>query len=109
VETDLSTTGGHLLPQSHTISILLVDDDPSILDSFRIILEQEPEFVVETVSTGSVALDLLDTRYFDVIISDFSMPDIDGLALLREARARGCQSLFVIVTAGASPISPWMP
>jgi PAS domain S-box-containing protein len=86
------------LPQSHTISILLVDDDPSILDSFRIILEQEPEFVVETVSTGSVALDLLDTRYFDVIISDFSMPDIDGLALLREARARGCQSLFVIVT-----------
>jgi CheY-like chemotaxis protein len=86
------------LPQSHDISILLVDDDPSILDSFKVILEHEPGFVVETVSTGTEALYLLDTRYFDVIISDFSMPDIDGIALLREARARGCRSLFVIVT-----------
>ena len=64
----------------------------------RLILEQEPGFVVETIATSSEALELLDTRYFDVIISDYSMPDIDGIALLREARARGCQSLFVIVT-----------
>lgn len=86
------------MPQSNTISILVVDDDPSVLDSFKIILEQEPGFVVETLATSTEALGLLDTRYFDVIISDYSMPDIDGLALLREARARGCQSLFVIVT-----------
>lgn len=86
------------MPQSNTISILVVDDDPSVLDSFKIILEREPGFVVETLATSTEALALLDTRYFDVIISDYSMPDIDGLALLREARARGCQSLFVIVT-----------
>jgi PAS domain S-box-containing protein len=76
----------------------VVDDDPSILDVFRLILEQQPGFIVETLATSREALDLLDTRYFDVIITDFSMPDIDGLTLLREARARGCQSLFVIVT-----------
>ena len=86
------------MPQSNTISILVVDDDPSILDVFRLILEQQPGFIVETLATSREALDLLDTRYFDVIITDFSMPDIDGLTLLREARARGCQSLFVIVT-----------
>jgi CheY-like chemotaxis protein len=86
------------LPQSNTISILVVDDDPSVLDSFKIILEREPGFSVETLATSTEALDLLDTRYFDVIISDYSMPDIDGVALLQEARARGCQSLFVIAT-----------
>jgi PAS domain S-box-containing protein len=86
------------LPQSNTISILVVDDDPSVLDSFKIILEREPGYTVETMATSTDALDLLDTRYFDVIISDYAMPDIDGIALLREARARGCQSLFVIVT-----------
>ena len=86
------------MPQSNTTSILVVDDDPAVLESFKAILEREPGFVVDTQTTSTEALELLDTRYFDVIISDYSMPDIDGVALLREARARGCQSLFVIVT-----------
>ncbi len=86
------------MPQSNTISILVVDDDPAVLDSFRAILEKEPGFMVDTISTSSEALDLLETRYFDVIVSDYSMPDLDGITLLREARARGCRSLFVIVT-----------
>jgi PAS domain S-box-containing protein len=86
------------LPQSNTTSILVVDDDLAVLESFKAVLEREPGFVVDTKATSTEALELLDTRYFDVIISDYSMPDIDGIALLREARARGCQSLFVIVT-----------
>jgi PAS domain S-box-containing protein len=76
----------------------VVDDDPAVLESFRIILERETGFVVKTLTASTEALELLDTRYFDVIISDFAMPDLDGIALLREARARGCRSLFVIVT-----------
>jgi len=86
------------LPQSNTISILVVDDDPAVLDSFKAVLEREPGFVVDTISTSTEALELLDTRYFDVIVSDYSMPDIDGITLLREARSRGCRSLFVLVT-----------
>ena len=86
------------MPQSNSIAILLVDDDPAVLDSFKAILEREPDFAVDTIATSTEALDLLDTRYFDVIISDYSMPDLDGISLLREARARGCRSLFVIVT-----------
>lgn len=86
------------MPPSNTISILMVDDDPSVLDSFKRVLEREPGFVVQTIASAQEALDLLDTHYFDVIISDYAMPDLDGLALLSEVRARGCQSLFVIVT-----------
>jgi PAS domain S-box-containing protein len=76
----------------------MVDDDPAVLDSFKAVLEREPGFVVDTISTSTEALELLDTRYFDVIVSDYSMPDIDGITLLREARSRGCRSLFVLVT-----------
>jgi PAS domain S-box-containing protein len=86
------------LPQSNSIAILLVDDDPAVLDSFKAILEREPDFAVDTIATSTEALDLLETRYFDVIISDYSMPDLDGISLLREARSRGCRSIFVIVT-----------
>ena len=86
------------MPEPDSISILIVDDDPKILETFRHYLEREPGFVVTAIATGREAVDLMETRYFDVIIADFSMPDIDGLALLREVRTRGCQSLFVIVT-----------
>lgn len=68
------------------------------INSFKAILEKEPEFAVDTTATSTEALELLETRYYDAIISDYSMPDLDGITLLREARARGCKSLFVIVT-----------
>ena len=86
------------MPQPDTISILVVDDDPAVLESFKTILEKEPGFMVDTLASSAEALSLLDTRYFDVIISDYAMPDIDGIAMLREARTRGCKSIFVIVT-----------
>jgi PAS domain S-box-containing protein len=87
------------MPQSNTISILCVDDEPLFLDAFKQKLEREAGITVTTVSTVADALELLNSQYFDVIISDYAMPDMDGLALLQEIRARGCQSLFVVVTA----------
>jgi PAS domain S-box-containing protein len=87
------------MPQPDTISILCVDDEPLFLDAFTQKLERQPGFMVSSASTVGEALELINTRYFDVIISDYSMPDMDGLTLLQEIRARGCQSLFVMVTA----------
>jgi CheY-like chemotaxis protein len=85
------------MPQ--TISLLCIDDEPLFLDAFKARLEQEKDLVVTTALTASDALDVLNRQYFDVIISDYSMPEIDGLALLKEIRARGGQSIFVMATA----------
>jgi CheY-like chemotaxis protein len=85
------------MPQ--TLSILCIDDEPLFLDAFRARLEQEKDFAVTPASTTLEALELLNRQYFDVIISDYSMPDMDGLALLREIRARGGQSIFIVATA----------
>jgi CheY-like chemotaxis protein len=85
------------MPQ--TISLLCIDDNPLFLDAFRARLEQEKDLDVTTASTSAEALDLLNRQYFDVIISDYAMPDMDGLALFKEIRARGGQSIFIIATA----------
>jgi CheY-like chemotaxis protein len=85
-------------PESTAISLLCVDDDPQILTLLKSFLEREPGFIVETSTSASEALDLLNTRHFDAILSDYYMPDMDGIALLREIRARGIPALFVIFT-----------
>jgi len=85
------------MPQ--TISLLCIDDEPLFLDAFKARLEQEKDLLVTTSISASDALDLLNRQYFDVIIADFSMPDMDGIALLKEIRARGGQSIFVMATA----------
>ena len=85
------------MPQ--TISLLCIDDEPLFLDAFKARLEQEKDLSVTTTFTAADALELLNRQYFDVIISDFAMPDMDGLALLKEIRARGGQSIFVMATA----------
>ncbi|MCK7474813.1 MAG: response regulator [Rhodopseudomonas palustris] len=40
----------------------------------------------------------MNSDFFDVIISDYAIPDIDGITLLKEVRARGYAGLFIIVT-----------
>lgn len=84
---------------SQAISLLCIDDEPLFLDVFKTRLEQEPDLAVTTAATATDALDLLNRQYFDAIIADYSMPDMDGLSLLREVRSRGGQSVFVVATA----------
>jgi len=88
--------GSGMLP---TIAILCIDDEPLFLDAFKTRLEQEPDLDVTIAQNPVEALDLLNQQFFDVIISDYSMPDMDGLSLLKEIRARGSQSIFVVATA----------
>jgi len=63
--------------------ILLVDDEPSILNSLRIGLIDRG-YLVETASTGREALNLMSVNEFSVGVFDIILPDISGLDLLRE-------------------------
>lgn len=85
-------------PDTNTISILCVDDEPLFLDAYCQLLEREG-FSVTPVATVAEAFDRISAGYYDVISADYAMPDMDGLTFLKEIRLRGCQSLFVIVTA----------
>jgi PAS domain S-box-containing protein len=79
--------------------ILLVDDDTTVRELVAEELEIEG-YSVLSIPSGPAALDLLDAGVaVDLIVSDYSMPDMDGVAFLHEARARR-QALPAILMTG---------
>ena len=82
------------------IKILFVDDEPGILDQAKIFLKKEDErFEIVCSGSATEALNILDRNDFDVIVSDYQMPDIDGLELLEEIRNnRELEIPFVMFT-----------
>ena len=67
------------------IGVLVVDDDTSSADALRDLLQEEGA-EVHAVHSGAEALAITGRRSFDVVISDISMPEMDGHALLRKLR-----------------------
>jgi two-component system, chemotaxis family, chemotaxis protein CheY len=65
--------------------ILLIDDSPSVRTLMRGALERE-KFAVVEASDGEDAMDKLDGQPFGLIVSDLSMPRMDGLSFLRWLR-----------------------
>ena len=67
--------------------ILLVDDDPTVLAGLRRVLRiAEPVWEIHTVSSGEKALEALASGRFDVVLTDLTMPGVDGFELLVEVR-----------------------
>jgi CheY-like chemotaxis protein len=61
------------------ISVLYVDDDRSLLEIGKLFLERTGEFQVELRDSAIKAMDLLQSSSFDIIISDYEMPLMNGL------------------------------
>ena len=80
------------------ISLLYVDDEPVLLELCRNFLEQEGDISVTTVSSVQEALRLLISGRFDAIISDYQMPDIDGLQFLQRVRQQYPDIPFILFT-----------
>jgi CheY-like chemotaxis protein len=78
------------------ISILLVDDDPDILEVIRLDLEEDPAFVVDTCGTSAEALKKVQTNRYDVIVTDWRMPVMNGTQLIRAFRADNCTSQIIL-------------
>jgi len=81
-----------------TIRVLYVDDEPGLLEIGKLFLEKRGEFAVETVSSARTALEQLDSESYDAIISDYQMPDMDGIQFLVEVRRRFEHIPFILFT-----------
>jgi DNA-binding NtrC family response regulator len=83
--------------QSKKPVMLVVDDEAGIRDilaeAFR------DKFTVTAVSNGVKAIELLEKQAFDVVITDLKMPEKDGIAVLRAARASAFDSPVIMLTA----------
>jgi two-component system, NtrC family, response regulator HupR/HoxA len=79
-------------------TVLLVDDNLTVLETLRLCLE-DAGFVVTAASGGREAIALCHTSAFDVVVCDVRMPDIDGIETLRAIKALHPQVRAVVITA----------
>ena len=81
-----------------TIRVLYVDDEPDLLRLTRFSLERTGEFTVDTAESAEEALSAFPIPAYDVIVSDYQMPGMDGIAFLREVRACHGETPFILFT-----------
>jgi len=81
-----------------TIRILYVDDESGLLDIGKLFLERGGAFYVATLTSAIEALEQLKTERYDAIISDYQMPDMDGLEFLKQVRLHQGQIPFILFT-----------
>ena len=82
-------------------TVLYVDDEPGLLEIGKLFLEEDGQFIVDTISSATDALALLDTKVYDAIISDYHMPVMDGVEFLKKVRTSGNTIPFILFTGGA--------
>jgi len=78
--------------------ILYIDDEPGLLEIGKMFLEQGGQFIVDTITSAREALSLLNTTDYDAIISDYQMPEMDGIEFLKRIRASKKTIPFILFT-----------
>jgi len=80
------------------IRVLYVDDNEALLQVASIYLEETSDFEVTTTSSATLALELLENTSYDIIVSDYQMPVMDGLEFLQKVRTKYVDLPFIIFT-----------
>jgi len=80
------------------IHVLLVDDEPALCEITKIFLEREGGIVVTPSLSAEEALQKIGAEGFDVIVSDYEMPGMSGIDLLKALNARGISVPVIIFT-----------
>jgi signal transduction histidine kinase len=83
------------------IVVYVVDDDPLVTDSLGTALRLETPYEVETFNSATAALAAMPARPPEVLITDFKMPGLDGLALLRAVRQGYPDAVLMLLTGYA--------
>lgn len=84
-------------------SVVLVDDSGVMRMLLRSIIGQEDYFsVVGEAATGAEAFDIVDNLKPDIVCLDIVMPDVSGLAILRELKSKHPSIAVVMITGSSS-------
>lgn len=86
------------------MNVLLVEDSAEVSLSVREILVGAGH-TVDEATNGKEGLDQLSAGTYDLVVSDIWMPEMDGIALLKEIRSAG-NDIPVVVISGGAPNAP---
>ena len=81
-----------------SISVLFVDDEPAFLAVVKRGLELVGSLCVETASSADEAIEKMEEKKYDVVVSDHLMPGKDGIQFLKELRVGGKDIPFLLLT-----------
>jgi CheY-like chemotaxis protein len=80
-------------------NILVVDDDESVALSLQDGLATLPNCGIVLATSGDQALQIFKRQPFDLLITDYDMPGMDGIALARQVRQLYPQTAIIMITA----------
>ncbi len=80
------------------LHVLLVDDEPGFLKAAKLCLELKGGFQVDTASSVEEATRKMKKKSYDAVVSDYMMPEKDGIEFLKEIREGGCTLPFILFT-----------
>ncbi|RPJ53487.1 MAG: PAS domain S-box protein, partial [Methanobacteriota archaeon] len=80
------------------ISVLYADEEAGLLELAKIYLERHGDLQVDPVPSGVHALAALQRQPYDVVVSDYLMPGMNGIELLKALRGQGFQTPFILFT-----------
>lgn len=84
--------------------VLIVDDERDIRESLQALIEAEfPEVRVQAVDSGPAALEVMRQGHVDVVISDYRMPEMNGLELLDRIQAMAPTARLGLISAYNDP------
>ncbi|MBU2510020.1 sigma-54 dependent transcriptional regulator [bacterium] len=83
-------------------TILIVDDEKDLLQGLSRSIVQETDYRVITATSGKEALGILEKKSIDLVLTDISMPGIDGLALLKSIIGLDPSITIIMMTAYGS-------
>jgi DNA-binding NtrC family response regulator len=82
-------------------NILIVDDEQTIRETLSLVLSEE-RYITETAPDGKKALQLVQERNFDLMITDLKMPQMDGLDLMERVKKISPSTSVIIISAYAT-------
>lgn len=98
MDVNINIINSSLKPNPHKILVLYVDDDPDLLELGKLFLERSDEFKVDIMASAIEALSSPQTPLYDAIISDYQMPDMDGIEFLKTVREQFGAIPFILFT-----------
>ena len=98
----LSTPFGRILQRMKKHSVLLVDDHPILLEGMKNLI-RDPFEVTHTATSGLAALDYIKSAEFDLLITDYEMPGITGLELVKAARIAQPEIKIIVLSMHDDP------
>lgn len=85
------------MDNTEQIHVLIVDDEPKVLNAMRRVLKYEP-ILLETAENAAEALAIMEHQEIDVLVSDARMPGMDGAELLAEVHKRWPRCARILLT-----------